>query len=103
MRDRAGIAQLVEQRFCKPLVVGSIPTAGTKSSSEAFRWAASANYLPRLILANGLAQGCALRDLSRATRELYSERALVRVQVGTYPNRTPRYGPRVAEAVPTAQ
>ena len=25
----AGIAQLVEQRFCKPLVVGSIPTAGT--------------------------------------------------------------------------
>jgi hypothetical protein len=24
----AGIAQLVEQRFCKPLVVGSIPTAG---------------------------------------------------------------------------
>src|SRR4030095_5833559 len=26
---RAGIAQLVEQRFCKPLVVGSIPTAGT--------------------------------------------------------------------------
>ena len=28
--SRAGIAQLVEQRFCKPLVVGSIPTAGTK-------------------------------------------------------------------------
>ena len=27
----AGIAQLVEQRFCKPLVVGSIPTAGTRS------------------------------------------------------------------------
>jgi len=27
----------------------------------------------------------------------------VRVQVGTYPNRTPRYGPRVAEAIPTAQ
>ena len=26
----AGIAQLVEQRFCKPLVVGSIPTAGTR-------------------------------------------------------------------------
>src|SRR5438874_13799932 len=24
----AGIAQMVEQRFCKPLVVGSIPTAG---------------------------------------------------------------------------
>ena len=30
---KAGIAQLVEQRFCKPLVVGSIPTAGTAIAS----------------------------------------------------------------------
>ena len=28
---RAGVAQLVEQRFCKPLVVGSNPATGSKS------------------------------------------------------------------------
>ncbi|MEA2476745.1 MAG: hypothetical protein QOC87_944 [Actinomycetota bacterium] len=29
MRARAGLAQLAEQRFCKPQVVGSIPTPGS--------------------------------------------------------------------------
>ena len=33
---RAGLAQLVEQRFCKPLVVGSIPATGTTSPSQMF-------------------------------------------------------------------
>src|SRR5881394_3543367 len=32
----AGLAQLVEQRFCKPLVGGSIPSAGIKSASKFF-------------------------------------------------------------------
>jgi hypothetical protein len=36
-RGRAGIAQLVEQRFCKPLVVGSIPTAGIPTGHGARR------------------------------------------------------------------
>lgn len=30
MTGDAGVAQLVEHRFCKPAVVGSIPTASTK-------------------------------------------------------------------------
>jgi hypothetical protein len=29
MRRRAGLAQLVEQRFCKPKVAGSNPASGT--------------------------------------------------------------------------
>jgi hypothetical protein len=29
---RAGVAQLVEQRFCKAKVVGSIPSAGSKTA-----------------------------------------------------------------------
>jgi hypothetical protein len=29
MRSRAGLAQLVEQRFCKPKVAGSNPASGT--------------------------------------------------------------------------
>ncbi len=34
--DNAGVAQLVEQGFCKPQVRGSIPCAGTRSEKGAF-------------------------------------------------------------------
>ena len=30
LKQRAGLAQLVEQRFCKPKVTGSSPVSGTK-------------------------------------------------------------------------
>jgi hypothetical protein len=31
---RAGLAQMVEQRFCKPKVAGSIPATGTTPLPE---------------------------------------------------------------------
>ena len=34
--DLAGVAQLVEQGFCKPQVRGSIPCAGTKNLRAPF-------------------------------------------------------------------
>ena len=34
--ENAGLAQLVEQRFCKPWVAGSTPAAGTISPSVEF-------------------------------------------------------------------
>ena len=34
--NQAGLAQMVEQRFCKPFVVGSIPASGTKYGSGAW-------------------------------------------------------------------
>ena len=58
----------------------------------------SPNYLPKLILQFGLAEGRQKRDLTRAMRRLQTDGALRRVVVGTYPNRSKKYG-LVREAV----
>jgi hypothetical protein len=53
---------------------------------------ASSRYLPRLIVARGLAEGCHFKYLDRAARKLVAEGLIERVVVGRYNNRTRRYG-----------
>jgi hypothetical protein len=53
---------------------------------------ASDHYLPRLIMARKLNEGCRPKWLRRAAYALYREGAIVRVKVGRYENRTARYG-----------
>jgi hypothetical protein len=52
----------------------------------------SPNFLPKLILQFGLAEGRQKRDLSKAMRRLMTDGRLVRETIGHYGNRTPRYG-----------
>ena len=42
---RAGLAQMVEQRFCKPKVAGSIPATGTTDFSFLINMLSTANVV----------------------------------------------------------
>jgi hypothetical protein len=53
---------------------------------------ASDHYLPRLIMAYKLNEGCGLKWLRGAAYALYREGDIVRIKVGRYGNRTARYG-----------
>jgi hypothetical protein len=54
--------------------------------------ASSQHFLPKLIVGHGLAEGFPRHELTRAMRALMTDGILTRGQVGTYPNRTPRFG-----------
>src|ERR1700687_1025173 len=54
--------------------------------------APSPYYLPKLITQYSFNEGLTRRELANATHQLMVEKTIVRIQVGNYSNRTPRFG-----------
>jgi hypothetical protein len=52
----------------------------------------SPEFLPKLIMSFGLQQGLSKRDITNAMRDLMLDSKLRRVQIGTYSNRSARFG-----------
>ena len=78
---------------CRSVIIGSMPQLNAIGLHPC-QGHGSPRYLPRLILAHALGEGFGRHDLTRAMRSLLAEGAIERVRVGSYPNRTPKFGLR---------
>lgn len=74
--------RVILDAFRKLTSMGQSPSDGTTSTS----------YLPRLAFDFKLGEGLTKRELGDAMRRHMTDRKLKREQIGTYSNRSPRYG-----------
>jgi hypothetical protein len=80
--DRANVEKVMLRAFVRIEAMGISPTESNSSP----------HYLPRLILEYGLGEGHSRHEFAQAMRQAMSNGVLARAQIGTYPNRTPKFG-----------
>lgn len=86
-RFRADLAEKIcLKAMAKLATMNKTPTDGKTSP----------DYLPKLIMEYGMQENMQSRDLASAMRSLMMAGKIIRVQVGTYHSRNPRFGLKLA-------